>query len=293
MEGRVQKLIKDSVDKIKLDIRQLAQDHKTTKSYVEQKTCTAMEHLAILGGTVHETLENMVKVLDKVPQELREALQDLAERPDGGDLESALKSIQSQQSRWADIANLVEGLIPKAKQVVTAAEASTPPPQDPIAPPSEVTRPMQIASADASPPAASVVRPSEMVSAKSAKEDKVDVEMQDVEAEGGVDGVTLGREENGEDGSTGPSPAQSPAGEATPENIEDSPASPPAETSNAKRKLDQDADDAPIEKKKKKAPPPKKKAAARRKGRSRSKVADAELSPAEEDMDAEGEPGEA
>jgi prefoldin subunit 5 len=52
--------------------------HKSTKAYVEQKTCTAMEALEELGNAVHRTLENMMEVLDEVPQELHNALQHVA-----------------------------------------------------------------------------------------------------------------------------------------------------------------------------------------------------------------------
>ena len=61
----------------------------------------------------------------------------------------------------------------------------------------------------------------------------------------------------------------------------------PEETSNGKRKLDDNAEEGPIEKKRKKSAAPKKKGGARRKGW--AKGTDVEATPAQEDMDAEGE----
>ena len=284
MERTVPKLIKSSVDKMKLNVKQLEQDHKSTKAYVEQKTCSAMEALGGLGNAVHETLESIVQVLDDVPDELRTALQNIAERPDVGDVEEALEGIRGMQVRWAELANLVEGVIPKSKQLKVVAEASTPPPPElEIAAPSAMT-PHSPGSAAAAPTATIVLSPPEDVAAG---DDKVDVEMLDVEAEEVVDGApsVQGIEEVEE--STHTTSELSAGLETNREIAQDGPAS-PADTSNGKRKLDDDADEGPVEKKKKKSAAPKKKGATRRKGR--GKGADAEATPAqEEDMDAEGE----
>ena len=284
MECTVPKLIKSSVDKMKLDVKQLEQDHKSTKAYVEQKTCSAMEALGGLGNAVHETLESIVQVLDDVPDELRRALQNVAERPDVGDVQEALEGIRDMQARWAELANLVEGLVPKSKHLKVVADASTPPPPElEIAVPSAVTpHAVRAASADVSPTATTVL-PAEAVAAS---DEKADVEMLDAEPEGVVDGVSsLQGNEDVEE----PSHATEPSAglDANVEVTQSGPAS-PEETSNGKRKLDDDAEEGPVEKKRKKAAAPKKKGAACRKGR--AKAADAEEdTPAQEDVDADGE----
>ena len=58
IDGSMRKLIRTTTDKMTLDIRQLEQAHKSTKAYVEQKTCTAMEALGELGNAVHRMLDN-------------------------------------------------------------------------------------------------------------------------------------------------------------------------------------------------------------------------------------------
>jgi len=284
MEGSLRKVINSSVDKMKLDIRRLEQDQKTTKAYVEQKTCTAMEALGGLGNAVHQTLENIMKVLDDVPEELRDALQNLAEHPDRGDVDSALQGIRHMQLQWANLANLVEGLLPKCKQVEVITQASMPPPQDLIATPVEVALQSETAtSANLSLPVANVV-PQSAVSTND-----VDIEM--VDGEHGVVDRPASVEEDDEEveGSSGTAdglPAGIDDNSAIPD---DSAATPPEETSNAKRKLDEDADEPPVEKKKKRAAAPKKKGAAHRKVR--GKVADTDPTVAE-DVEAEGEQAE-
>ena len=133
MDGSMRKRIKSSADKMTLDIRQLEQAHKSTKAYVEQKTCTAMEALEELGNAVYGTLENMMEVLDNVPQELRDAVQKVERGPAGEEVDSVLEGIHQMQSQWADLANLVEGLLPKSNRMGAIARAShTPTPvQDP------------------------------------------------------------------------------------------------------------------------------------------------------------------
>jgi len=244
-----------------------------------------MEALGGLGNAVHQTLENIMKVLDDVPEELCDALQNLAERPDGGDVDSALQGIRHMQSRWANLANLVEGLLPKCKQVEVVAQASTPPPQDLIAIPAEVAPQSETAtSANLSPPVTNVV-PQSAVSAND-----VDIEMADGE-HGVVDRPASVEEDDEEvEGSSGTAdglPAGIDDNSAIPE---DSAATPPEETSNVKQKLDEDADELQVEKKKKRAAAPKKKGAACRKVR--GKVADADPTVAE-DVEAEGEQAEA
>ena len=283
MERTVPKLIKSSVDKMKLDVKQLEQDHKSTKAYVEQKTCSAMEALGGLGNAVHETLESIVQVLDDVPDELRRALQNVAERPNVGDVQEALEGIRDMQARWAELANLVEGLVPKSKHLKVVADASTPPPPElEIAAPSVVTpHAVRAASADVSPTTTTVL-PAEAVAAS---DEKADVEMLDVEPEGVVDGVSsLQGNEDVEETSHA---AELSAGlDANVEVTQSGPAS-PEETSNGKQKLDDDAEEGPVGKKRKKAAALKKKGAARRSGR--AKTADAEDTPAQEDVDADGE----
>ena len=299
MDGSMRKLIRTTTDKMTLDIRQLEQAHKSTKAYVEQKTCTAMEALGELGNAVHRTLENMVEVLDEVPQELRDALQDIAGGPTGEEADSALEGLRVMQSRWADLANLVDGLIPKSKEVgVVARSAQSPtPPQGHIVPPAVDVRQD---SADATPAAstAEAVRQLDIVVTNGVE--KVDIEMgeddqvgENGKQAGEVDGnepmpmqQNNGQVERSIDGNPDPSGGVDGLSELT---VESRP-SPPAE-SPAKRKLEDDADEAPTEKKKKKAAAPKKKASRRK---VRGKGADASPAAAEgEDVDAEGEEVEA
>ena len=297
MDGSMRKLIKTSTDKMTLEIRQLEQAHKSTKAYVEQKTCTAMEALGELGNAVHTTLGNMVEVLDEVPQELRDALQDLAVGAAGEEADSALEGLRVMQSRWADLANLVEGLIPKSIQVgVVARSSQSPmPPQGTIAPPVEIAL-QDIAEATPAALDAEAVQRSDAVMEH---REKVDIEMADVEpldenAEraGAVveeQPITM-QQENGVEKSIDLNAEPSGGVDGLSELTADSRPSPPAE-SPAKRKLDDNADDAPTEKKKKKAAAPKKKGG-RRKGR--GKGADANPATADgEDLDAEGEDVEA
>lgn len=289
--------LKASADKLTLDIKTLTQEHKSTKVYVQQTACTAMEALKELGNEVHQTLENMLEVLDNVPNELADALRDVAGGTAGDDADSALEGIRQMQSRWADLANLVEKLIPKTAEVVEVARASRPPtPQDPIVP-SEVA-PSEVEPSEGAPsavplPHADEVAPAALTSHIAAlpNDQMGDIAMVDVEpiaekekpAFEGVDNQPSANQREAEVEMPMDGNEQVPAGgvdglsELT---AEDAPASPPAD-SPAKRKLDDDADDAPIEKKKKKVPAPKKKGG-RRKGR--SKVAEAE-----DDLDAEGE----
>ena len=285
MERTVPKLIKSSVDKMKLDVKQLEQDHKSTKSYVEQKTCSSMEALGGLGNTVHETLESIVQVLDDVPEELRRALQNVAERPDVGDVQEALEGIRDMQARWADLANLVEALVPKAKELKVVADASTPPPPEfEIAGPSARTPPsVRAASADVSPTATTALAPPEDVAAS---DEKVDVDMLEVEPESVGDGAAAAQGDEEVEETSGTTIEPSAGLDAIPEINQSGPAS-PEETSNGKRKLDDDAEEGPVDKKRKKSAAPKKKGGARRKGR--AKGTDAEATPAQEDMDAEGE----
>lgn len=294
MDGSMRQMIKTSVDKMTLDIRQLEQAHKSTKAYVEQKTCTAMEALGELGNAVHGTLENMMEVLDEVPQELRDALQDIAGGTAGEDADSALVSIRLMQSRWAELANLVEGLLPKSIQVSIVGRSShTPtPPQDPVIPPSAVQPQAPAGTAPAASPA-ETVPPSDT---QNASGEKVDIEMGDVEPINENDEESTGvvddqptptQHENADEMSIDRNAEAAGGIDGLSElTVEDSHAS-PTDESATKRKLDDDAEEAPTEKKKKKAAAPKKKGG-RRKGR--GKVAEADPASVEpEDQDAEGE----
>ena len=285
MEGLLCRVINSSVDKMKLDIQWLEQDQKTTKAYVKQKTCMVMEALCGLGNAVHQTLENIMEVLDDVPEELCDALQNLAECPDGGDVDSALQGIRRMQSWWADLANLVEGLLPKCKQVEVVPQASTPPPQDLITIPAEVAPQSETAASVAlSLPLANVI-PQSPVSAND-----VDIEMADGE-HGVVERPASVEEDNeeveGSSGTVDELPTSINDNSAIPE---DSAATPPEETLNAKQKLDKDANEPLVKKKKKRVAAPKEKGVAHHKVR--GKVADANPTVAE-DVEAEGEQAEA
>ena len=292
MDGSMRKVIKMNVDKMTLDIRQLEQAHKSTKAYVEQKTCTAMEALGELGNAVHETLENMMEVLDEVPQELREALQSIAGGAAGEDADSAFEGIQSMQSRWAYLADLVEGLLPRSMQVGAVARAShTPtPPQDATIAPADVSPQNSMPTA----PAATIAEALPSLDATMGN-DKVDIDMAEVgqgeeedEPAPELDDQPTPIQQNGTDIARSiDRDSQTAAGvDGLSDLTVDSSASPP-EQSLAKQKLDDDAEDAPTEKKKKRGAAPKKKGG-RRKGR--GKVAEADLATAEpEDQDAEGE----
>ena len=240
-----------------------------------------------------------MEVLDEVPQELRDALQYIVGGPTGEEADSALEGLRVMQSRWANLADLVDGLIPKSKEVgVVARSAQSPsPPQGHIIPQEEVVRQD---SADATPAAstAEAVRQSDMVMTNGVE--KVHIEMgednqvgENSQQAGEVDGnepmrmqQNNGQVERSIDGNPEPSGGIDGLSELT---VESHP-SPPTE-SPAKRKLEDDADNAPTEKKKKKAAALKKKAGCRKVC---GKGADASPAAAEgEDVDAEGEEVEA
>ncbi|EDR07826.1 uncharacterized protein LACBIDRAFT_327559 [Laccaria bicolor S238N-H82] len=187
LDTTMRRLLKNSSEKLTLDIHKLEQAHKSTKAYVEQKTCTAMEALEELGNAVHQTLENMVNILDEVPEEVRDALQELGESAAGDDTESALHDIRATQARWADLANLVEMLIPKSmggNAVASASHTPTPPQHAPLLPSAIVPQ----HTVDANPaatiaditPAATIAdaAPSE---SPMPNDEKVDIEMTEAE----------------------------------------------------------------------------------------------------------------
>jgi hypothetical protein len=290
MDGSMRKLIRSSTDKMTLDIRQLEQAHKSTKAYVEQKTCTAMEALEELGNAVYKTLENMMEVLDEVPQELRDAVQEVVGGTAREDGDSVLEGIQGMQARWADLANLVQGLIPKSTQLGTVGRASHTPTlvQEPNRIPFEVAPQDSAGTAPAATTAAA--DPSSVTPNANENSDiDMDVGQVDEQAAGAVDDEpTPIQQDNAEversiHANSDPSGGIDALSDLT---VEESPASPPIE-SPAKRKLDDDADDAPTEKKKKKAPPPKKKGG-RRKGRGKTADVDPDI-PQPDEVDAEGE----
>jgi len=306
MDGSLRKLIKSSTEKITLDIQKLEQAHKTTKAYVEQKTCTAMEAIGQLGNAVHGTLENMMEVLDEVPQELRDALQDVAGGTGGEELESALEGIKRMQSRWADLANLVEGLIPKSTKLAAVSEAHrTPSPaQDPtlnIPAESPDAAPVVDTPKIVQPSIAPAVATADMVAPLQtpiAGEEQADIDMGDgegveddeMQATGAVDDQPTPSEQDLGEESINAASEGAAGGETPTDMTVPNPAS-PQNDSPTKRKRDDDGEEAPAEKKKKKAAAPKKKGVRRK---ARAKNADADPTPAQDnEMDAEGEEDEA
>jgi len=306
MDGSLRKLIKSSMEKITLDIQKLEQAHKMTKAYVEQKTCTAMEAIGQLGNTVHGTLENMMEVLDEVPQELRDALQDVAGGTGREELESALEGIKRMQSRWADLANLVEGLIPKSTKLAAVSEAHrTPSPaQDPtlnIPAESPDAAPAVDTPKIVQPSIAPAVATADMVAPLQtpiAGEEQANIDMGDgegveddeMQATGAVDDQPTPSEQDLGEESINAASEGATGGETPTDMTVPNPTS-PQNDSSTKRKRDDDGEEAPAEKKKKKAAAPKKKGVHRK---ARAKNTDANPTPTQDnEMDAEGEEDEA
>jgi len=286
LDTTMRRLLKNSSEKLTLDIYKLKQAHKSMKAYVEQKTCTTMEALEDLGNTVHQTLENMVKVLDEVPEEVQDVLEELGGSATGDDAESALHDIRAMQARWADLANLVEMLIPKStggNAVAHASHTLTPPQHAPLLPLAIVPQ----HTVDATPvETIADAAPSE---SPMPNDEKVNIEMTEAEP---VDGNEEHASGEPEDEHTPMQQDDSKIGlNKEPSGGVDGGLDEQADEQPTKCKLEDDADDGPTDKKKKKAAPVKKKGGRRK---AHGKAADTEpVASEQDDVDVEGEEVEA
>ena len=114
----------------------LREMQKTTTAYVEQKTCSAMEALGLLGNSIYTMMENMMDVLEGLPNDLQDTIDSVPHSGTAGfdpnrdtsptadnDL-PPLAVIQMMQKDWNRIAQLIELNLPAAKRLNTVANAS-------------------------------------------------------------------------------------------------------------------------------------------------------------------------
>ena len=143
-QAELRKTIEDAEDRMKREVRKVRQQQKTTTAYVEQKTCTVMEALGLLGNSVHEMMEKMVDILQEVPEGLQDVIDSIPTSSSvgldansntslsgGGDV-APLAIIQKMQDDWNRLAKLINVNLPAAKRLEDVAKASRSPTPIPV-----------------------------------------------------------------------------------------------------------------------------------------------------------------